>query len=301
VASEKLGAALFSIGANVFLIALKLTVAAYTGSLGILAEAAHSFFDLLASILAYVGIKKAEEPPDETHHYGHEKFENVSSLLQTALIAITSLVIIYEAYNKLTSGIHAINEGAIGMAAMLIAIAIDYAVSRKLHATADQHGSPALEADAYHFTTDILSTLAVIAGLAFAAFGYPIADVVAAVVVALVMLQLSYKLGMKAILVIMDRSPDLETMERVARIITSHPKVKGYHSLRGRMAGNMALIDVAIHLPSHMKLDDAHAIAEELEERIKAEVPFVKEVVVHVEPTSAHDEKEAIGKVFGQG
>jgi len=296
--SKKLSAAKFSIIANLFLIALKLSVALYTGSLGILAEFAHSFFDLIASLLAYAGIRKADEPPDETHHYGHEKFENVSSLLQTILIAVTSLVIIYEAYSKLASGIHVVNEGMVGLAAMLIAIAVDYAVSRKLHATADEQGSPALEADAYHFTTDILSTLAVIAGLAFAAAGYPIADVIAAVIVALVMLQLSIKLGMKAFLVIMDRSPNVETMERIVRIISSHPKVKGYHSLRGRVAGTAIFIDVSIHLAPHMSLKEAHAIAEEIEDEIRGSVPFVKEVVVHVEPTSAHDEEHGIQKVF---
>jgi len=297
--SKKLGAAKFSIAANVFLITLKMVVALYTGSLGILAEAAHSFFDLLASILAYAGIRKAEEPADESHHYGHEKFENISSFVQTVLIAVTSLVILYEAYNKLTGGTHEIVGGPIGIGAMLVALVVDYAISKYLHRTADESGSPALEADAYHFTTDILSTLAVIAGLLFAAFGFPVADIAAAVIVALVMLQLSAKLGWKAFLVMTDKSPDPELMERVVRIITSNPKVKGYHSLRGRLAGNLALIDVCIHLPPNLPLEEAHGIAEELEEQVKERVPFVKEVVIHVEPSTAHDERAALRRVFG--
>ena len=299
MASEKLHAAKFSIGANTLLIALKLGIAIYTGSLGVLAESAHSLFDLLASLFAYIGIQKADEPADETHHYGHEKFENLSSLLQTILIAITSLVILYEAYGKWMSGGHEVVAGWLGLLAMLIALAVDFAVAKYLHKTADESGSPALEADAYHFTTDIWSTLAVIAGLGFAAAGFPIADIVAAVLVALIMLQLSYKLGMKAFLVMTDKSPDAEMMERIAKIITSHPKVKGYHSLRGRVTGSMALIDVSIHLPPDISLEEAHGIATELEELVKEGVPFVKEIVIHVEPTTSHDEAVGIKKVFG--
>jgi len=288
--SVKLGAAKFSIAANLCLIILKFAVAMYTGSLGILAELAHSFFDLLASLLAYVGIMKADQPADATHHYGHEKFENVSSLLQTILIAITSLAILYEAYGKFASGTHEVVGGWLGIIAMLAALCVDYAISRYLHSIAETSGSPALEADAYHFTTDIWSTLAVIAGLTFASIGFPIADIAAGVGVALIMLWLSFKLGMKAFLVMTDKSPGPETMERVARIITSHPQVRGYHSLRGRITGNAILFDVSIHLRPHTKLDEAHRITEEIERQIRAGIPFVKSVVIHVEPTSAHDE-----------
>lgn len=100
---KKLRAASFSIGVNVFLILMKLVVAFVTGSLAILAELAHSFFDMLASMFAYLGIKKAGEPADETHHYGHEKYENLSSLAQTVLIVITSMLVIYEAISRIIS------------------------------------------------------------------------------------------------------------------------------------------------------------------------------------------------------
>lgn len=297
--ADKLSAAKVSIFANLALIVLKLSVAAYTGSLGILAEFAHSFFDFLASLLAYVGIRKAEAPADETHHYGHEKFENISSLLQTILIAVTSLAILWEASKKLSAGAHEVTAGWLGLAAMLIALGADYAVSRYLHRIAEKSGSPALEADAYHFTTDIWSTLAVIAGLLFASLGFHIADIIAGVVVAFVMLYLSFKLGKKSFLVMTDKAPDPEAMERVVQILSSNPRIRGYHSLRGRVAGSMLFFDVSVHLPPRTPLEEAHSIAAEIEEKIKEKVPFTREVVVHIEPTSAHDEEEAIEKVFG--
>lgn len=161
VGSKKLRAASFSIIVNAFLISMKAVVALITGSLAILAELAHSFFDIIASIFAYVGIKKAIEPADGSHLYGHEKFENLSSFAQTILIVVTSVLIVYEAINRIIVP-KKLEATEIGLVVMLVIIGIDYFLSRYLHKSSKQYGSSALEADAYHFTTDLWGALAVI-------------------------------------------------------------------------------------------------------------------------------------------
>jgi len=273
----------------VFLLAVKLAAGIITGSLGIIAEFIHSFFDLLASVLAYLGIMKAAQPADKTHHYGHDRFENISSLLQSLLITLTSFIIIYEAYRKMTGGVHVIKESALGISVMGITLVLDIYIARYLHKKSDETGSPALEADAYHFTTDILSTIAVMVGLAAASFGYPIADVLSAIFVALIMLYISMRLGKDAVFVMLDRAPDGEIIGQVSGIISKYPKVSGYHSLRARTAGNKAFIDVCVHLDESLSLEAAHKIAHELEKKIIAECHDVKEVVIHLEPKSSHD------------
>lgn len=296
--SEKLGAAKWSILVNIGLTAMKLIVGIYTGSLGILAELVHSVFDLIASGLAYLGIKKAEEPPDMTHAYGHERFENVSGLMQSLLITATSLLIIYEAYRKLTGAEHVVKESLIGIAAMLVAIVVDIAVSRYLHKKSRDTGSPALEADAYHFTSDIISTVAVIIGLAAAGMGYPIADVLSAVIVALIMLFLSLQLGKKAISVMLDRAPDDGSIERIATILSNYPDILGYHALRARVAGNKIFVDVSVHLKPDLSLEEAHQIAEDLEMNILEKCPNVKDVVIHIEPETSHDSGSLMRRLF---
>lgn len=286
---ERLGAAKWSVIVNIFVIMLKLGVAVYTGSLGILAEFVHTFFDLSASVLAYLGIKKATEPADETHHYGHERFENISSLAQAVLIAITSLFILYEAYNRLAGAEHVVKESVIGIAVMGLTLAIDIKIAHFLHKKSARTGSPALEADAYHFSTDVLSTLAVIIGLGATAIGYPIADVLSAVVVSLIMLYVSFELAKKAVLVMLDKAPNNQAIERIALVISRYPGITGYHSLRARMAGNRVFVDVSIHLKSKISLEAAHEIAENLESRIIEECPYVKEVITHIEPEGPHD------------
>jgi len=148
--------------------------------------------------------------------------------------------------------------------------------------------------DAYHFTTDIFSTGAVILGLAATALGYSIADIIGAVVVAFVMLFMSFKLGKKAIFVMLDRAPDVATVERIARVISAYPGVKGYHALRARLAGHWIYVDVSVHLKKDISLEQAHAIAEDLEQLIIKQCPEVKEVVIHNEPEGMHDESTAL-------
>lgn len=182
-----------------------------------------------------------------------------------------------------------VKESALGIAVMGITLVLDIIIARYLHKKSDETGSPALEADAYHFTTDILSTIAVMVGLAAASFGYPIADVMSAIFVALIMLYISMRLGKDAVFVMLDCAPDGKLIEKVSGIILKYPKVDGYHSLRARTAGNKAFVDVCVHLDESLSLDAAHKIANELEKKILAECPNVKEIVIHIEPKISHD------------
>lgn len=296
---EKLGAAKWSVYLNITLGSLKLLVGLYTGSLGILAEFIHTFFDFIASVFAYLGIKKAGEPADKTHHYGHERFENISSLLQALLIAATSIFILYEAYGRLISGNHTVNESSVGIIVMAMTLVADVKIARFLHRKSNETGSPALEADAYHFTTDIMSTLAVIVGLAATVMGFPIADILSAVFVAFVMLYISINLSKKSALIMLDEAPDNKTLEGIALLISKHPGIRGYHSLRARTSGHRIFIDVSIHLINEISLAQAHDIAEDIEARIIEEYPEVKEVVTHIEPETNHDTRTAMKRIFG--
>jgi cation diffusion facilitator family transporter len=288
MSGEKLHAASKSVYLNVALMAVKLVTGVVTGSLGILAEFMHSFFDLVASLLAYLGIKKASQPADPHHQYGHERFENISSLLQSGLIALTSLFIMYEAYRRITGGGHEVKESFIGLAVMAGTLVADVMIARYLHEKSNKTGSPALEADAYHFSTDIWSTVAVIAGLAVTAAGYPVFDIMAAVLVAGVMMRLSIKLGIKAVMVMMDHMPDEKLVKDIEDVIASYPGVRKFHSLRAREAGSSILVDVSVHLDDKLSLRKAHMEAEGLERAIKKKLPTVKDVLIHIEPASRH-------------
>ncbi len=280
---SKLGAASVSIAVNVGLLISKLIVAFITGSISLYAECAHSLFDLVASALAYLGIRKAEEPSDQTHHFGHEKFENLSSALQALLIAGTSFVVIYEAYKKLAEPA-VVNEPLLGIALMLVSIPVTFLTSRYLGKIARMEGSSALEADSAHFTTDVLSSISVLAGLALVKLGYGFGDPLAAIAVALIMLYISIELLYRSFMVFMDFSPDRETMARIKGVLVAEKRITRFHKLRARIAGSRILVDVHIHLPHGTPIETAHGISHEIETKIIREMPAVKEVNIHIEP-----------------
>jgi cation diffusion facilitator family transporter len=288
--SRKLRAASFSIGVNTFLIAMKSIVAFMTGSLAILAELAHSLFDLIASFFAYAGIKKAEEPADSSHHYGHEKFENLSSFAQTILIVITSILIISESVVRIFSP-KQIEATELGLLVMVATIGIDYFVSRYLHRTSREYGSSALEADAYHFTTDLWGAIAVIIGLGFVIIGFPVFDALAAIAVAILMLWISYKLGKKSLAALMDISPSGSLIQRMENAISSVQGVRHFHKLKARQAGNRMLVELHVLVSPRVSVRKGHYIGHAVKRRLLKEFPEIKEVTVHVEPDLPEKEK----------
>ncbi len=281
--AKKLGAALTSVAVNVLLLISKLAAAFLTNSISLYAESAHSFFDLLSSLFAYFGIKKAQEPSDRTHHFGHDKFENLSSLLQTLLLAGTASVILFESYQKFLDPTP-IKSSEIGLGLMILTIPITYFTSKYLDKVAHDEGSSALEADSTHFVTDSLSSIAVLIGLFFMHFGFPIADPIAAAFVGLIMLYLSIDLGVHSFKVFMDFSPDEKTLSKIEKVLASEKRITRFHKLRARLAGKSILVDVHIHVPHQMDIITAHQISHEIENKIIEKVPTVKEVSIHIEP-----------------
>ncbi|MFN2227301.1 MAG: cation diffusion facilitator family transporter, partial [Anaerolineae bacterium] len=162
---EKRAAALSSVVAAIFLTALKLVVGLMTGSLGILAEAAHSGLDLVAALVTFFAVRIADRPPDEHYRYGYGKVENLSALIETLLLLITCVWIIYEAIQRLFFKPVAIEASLWAFGVMAVSIVVDISRSRILYRAARKHNSQALEADALHFSTDIWSSSVVIGGL----------------------------------------------------------------------------------------------------------------------------------------
>jgi cation diffusion facilitator family transporter len=281
---KKLGAAKLSMAVNICLLASKIAAAFVTNSIALYAESAHSLFDLVASLFAYLGVKKAEEPSDKTHHYGHDKFETLSSFLQALLITGTAFVIMFEAWQKLSSP-SGVGMSEVGIALMLISIPIAYYTSKKLSGVAkEEGGSQALEADSAHFSTDIISSVAVLAGLILVKLGFPFGDPLSAALVALVMLYISISLLKDSFIVFMDFSPDQPTMNLIEGVLITESRITRFHKLRARYAGSRILVDVHIHMPHETGIKLAHSIAHDLKKKIIKAVPEVKEVNIHVEP-----------------
>ena len=286
-ASRKIKAALASVAVNLFLILVKGTVGFLVGSIGLIAEAVHSLTDLTASILAVWGIRYAEQPPDAGHAFGHARFENLSSLLQMLIIGLASGILIYESILRMINGF-TIDVQWWAFAVMGGSVVIDLTTSRYLEkAAGESGGSAALEADSFHFMSDMWGAIAVIVGLIFARFGFPIADPIAAIVVALVIGGTAFRSGIRTTGILMDKAPPQELLDRITNVASACPQVQDVRELRARVAGNRVLLDMAVGLDPTLSIQEAHAIAHHVSTEIQRQVPAVMDAVVHAEPVGA--------------
>ena len=292
---EKHQVALLSVMAAIFLTTIKMVVGVMTGSLGILSEALHSGLDLIAAVITYVSVRISDKPADKHHQYGHGKVENVSALIETILLLITCAWIVYEAVRRLATGDTHIEVSVWAYIVVITSIVVDFSRSRALARTAKKYNSQALEADALHFSTDIWSSTVVLLGLVCAQFGFHFADSVAAMLVAFIVILVSYRLGKKALDVLLDCAPE-ETVRQVESMLTEFPEVKRFHSLKVRTAGADTFIKVNIHLDPDLSLHQVHEICDRIEKSIASRIPR-SETYLHAEPQEkshiqAEDEAE---------
>jgi cation diffusion facilitator family transporter len=274
--------ALTSVIAAVFLTSFKLVVGLLTGSLGILSEALHSALDLIAAVITLFAVRIADLPADNEHNYGHGKIENLSALIETFLLLVTCFWIIYESIHRLINK-HPIEVNAFSFIVIITSIIIDFSRSRALYKVARKYNSQALEADALHFSTDIWSSVVVLIGLiAYSLFNYVYADSIAALIVALIVLNVSYRLGRRAFDVLIDRAPT-KIVDQINQVIDKIPGVIKYHDLRVREGGSYKFVELNIHVNKGLSIEVAHSISENVEDEITKKIPHCK-VTVHIEP-----------------
>jgi cation diffusion facilitator family transporter len=299
VSRQKVRVAKISAMAALCLVVAKAIIGWQTGSLGILSEAAHSTLDLIATLITLFAVRVADRPADLDHHYGHGKVENLSALVEVALLLATCLWIIYEAIERLVGKPVEIEPSWVAFAVMIGSILVDVSRSRALAKTAKATGSQALEADALHFRVDVWSSCTVLGGLAAVwvgrRWGIPLlfmADAVAAILVAAIVLTVGGRLARRAADALLDRAP-LDLVDRIRAAVKSVPDVRGPVSLRARRVGPRLFVDAAVSIGRGASLESAHAVMDRVEERIRDVAPDAS-VVIHAEPLRT--ESESLGE-----
>src|SRR6266481_9978594 len=285
---EKKRAALLSVGSALLLVSLKAFLVIRTGSLGVLSEALHSGLDLIAAIITFLSIRVSDQPADERHPYGHGKFENFSAFVETALLVVTALYIIYEAFDRLFFHSVHIQPSVTAILVLLVALSIDITRARKLSQVAAKYSSEALEADALHFSTDVWSTIVVIAGICLVWAGEKwnvpwlvYADALAGLAVAAVILWVGSRLGKRTLDALLDAAP-AGLLEQITRAIGIMDGVLSVERVRLRRAGNRYFVDATVSVPRTASLEQVHAWSDAIEQRVSEIVPA--DVVVHAEP-----------------
>jgi cation diffusion facilitator family transporter len=275
--------ALVSVAAACVLIALKLGTGLATGSLGLVSEAVHSGTDLVAALLTLFAVGVAVRPADRGHPYGHGKAEHLAALTEAAILVLLSLFIAYKALGHLVGSAESEVE-ATWYALFVIGIVIMVDASRMVVSlrAARTHGSPALQANALHFGSDLVGSMAVLVGLLFARAGHPEGDSAAALFVAGLVLVAAARLMRRNVDVLMDRVP-AEAESAARRAIEELRPAVQLRRLRMRQAAGRHFADVVIGVSPDAAVGQGHAAADAVEEAVQQALPE-SDVVVHVEP-----------------
>ena len=282
---QKSRAPAISIASNATLIVLKIAAGAATGSIAILTEAVHSSIDLLASVVAFFSVRKAEEPPDPSHPYGHEKVENLTAALEGVLILVGAAVIIYESVHRLITP-SGVDKLGVGIAVIGFSAVANLAVSTYLYRQARVTGSPALEGDAAHLRTDAYTSMGVLVGLVLVKVtGAERFDPITALVIAVAIVWSGVRLVNRSSRVLVDEALPAEELAAVRATIEAYdaPEVSGFHKLRARQAGSRRHIDLHVQFRSGTSLERAHYVSHEPQDAISSRLRDA-DVLIHLEP-----------------
>src|SRR6202163_3173812 len=291
---EKKRAALLSVGSAVVLLSLKTFLVARTGSLGVLSEALHSGLDFLAAVITYFSVRMSDQPADEGHPYGHAKFENFSAFVETGLLLITAVFIIYEGIDRLFFHHVHIQPSVTAVLILLVALSIDITRAKALGHVARKYHSEAIEADALHFSTDVWSTIVVIVGIGLVWAGETwnlswlvYADSIAGLAVAGVILWVGSRLVRRNLDALVGAAPE-GLRQEIACAVARMEGVLDVDRVRVRRAGNRHFVDATVSVARTTSLEQVHELSDAIEKRIGEIVP--SDVMVHAEPRAPQGE-----------
>jgi cation diffusion facilitator family transporter len=278
-----------SIYSNTFLLLIKIGAGIMMGSISVLSEALHTGIDLLAALIANYSVRKAGKPADEIHRFGHGKFENVSCFVESILIFVAAIIILYKAgENFLKPEKIELDFVGAGIIIMGISTVVNFYVSRKIMKVAKRAESIALEADAYHLTTDVYTSVGVFIGLILILITKnPVFDPIVAIIVALIIMKASYDLTKRSVSGIMDVKLSDTEEDLIKSIIDEHYSDHAeFHNLRSRMSGAERFVDLHLVVPKNQPVVEAHDFCDHLEKDIKEKIPNLS-ILIHIEPCEA--------------
>jgi cation diffusion facilitator family transporter len=275
---------------NTLLIALKLAAGLITGSIAIITEAVHSSIDLLAAIIAFYSVRKAEQPADADHPYGHQKVENMSAAIEGMLILVGAGIIVFEASRRLVEGSE-VDSLPVGIGVIAFSCVANLVVSGYLARQAQATESPALEGDAAHLRTDAATSAGVLVALVLVELtGAEWLDPAVALLVAVAIVWAGVRIITRSSRVLVDEALPPEELDAIEAAISEHgsAEVIGFHKLRARRAGSRRYVDLHVQFRSGTSLERAHELAHQLQGAIRERVRGA-DVLIHLEPEEAAD------------
>lgn len=278
-------AALLSVASNSVLLVAKLVVGLITGSVAVLSDAANSAGDLVASGIAFAGVRAAARPADHDHPYGHEKTENLAALIEGVLVLLAGAVVAVEAGRRLIDGSAGLVSVDLAVAVMVFSALVNLAVSARLRRVARRTGSPAIEADAAHLASDVWTSGGAAAGLVIvAATGWTRVDAAVGIAISLYVVGIGARIAWRAAQVLLDTALPVDEMQAIEGVLAGFTRDEdiSFHALRGRRAGSKRHVDLHMVVPPDTTVRNGHAMSGRVKTAVRDALPNT-EVLIHLE------------------
>ena len=269
---------------NIALSVFKLLAGLLAHSAAMVSDAVHSASDVFSGLVVMLGLRAASKDADREHPYGHERFECVAALILSLVLAVTAVLIGLNAFRRLSEPAQVQTPGLLALIAALVSIAVKEGLFQYTLRVAKRVNSPALRAGAWHHRSDALSSVGALAGIGGAMLGFPAADAAASLVICVFIGKAALDIFLEAIRGMVDRSAGSETEEAILQSVLAVPGVRGVDLLHTRSFGSRVYVEIEIRADGELRLFEAHAIAENVHERVEAAFPQVKHIMVHVNP-----------------
>ena len=271
---------------NILLTAFKLYAGIIGQSSAMISDAIHSLSDVFATIVAGIGAKISRKAPDDSHPYGHDRYESVAGLILGLILAATGIGIGKAGIEKIINGSSTgfAVPGILPLIAAVVSIVTKEAMFRYTMHHAKKMGSAAFEADAWHHRSDAISSVGSLLGIVAARMGFPIMDPVISLLICAFILKVAWDIGSEAVRGLLDTSCGTLIEGEIRRFIEERENVESLDLLHTRRFGSQAYVDVEISVDRTLSLLDAHAISEELHDDLEKNFPQIKHVMIHVNP-----------------
>ena len=270
---------------NLGVAVLKLGYGIWTHTLAVTADGYHSALDGCSNVVALVGITLARRPPDDDHHYGHQKYEILSAMGISFLLFVAAGQLLFEAIERLGEGPRAVHSWW-GYPILLVTLLVNWGVFRWERRVGNELASPILLPDAEHTRSDMFATVGAIVSVAAVGAGWQWVDVAVAGLIGIVIVRAAYGIIGGAIRVLTDRAP-IDASE-IEQVVDQFPDAIQAHKIRSRGTGDQIFIDLSLHVRPDLSVKEAHDLSHEVEDAIRERFPGVRDVVIHAEPEGEH-------------
>lgn len=274
---------LWTLALNFLLGSLKLAAGLWGRSSAMVADAAHSYSDCASTVAVIAGLKMASKSADDDHPYGHEKYELIFANILSILLGLTAVKIGYDALIVIAHGSYQV-PGLAPLLAAVFSVAVKEVMYRLTLRKAKKIGSVAMEADAWHHRSDALSSVGAFVGILGARLGLPVLDPVTGLLVSILVLKVAIDLYRKSVSGLVDSSTDAETVARIQQLLADIDGIEEVSGLKTRVFGASAYADVTIKVDGAMTVEEGHDIATLAHNKIEANLPKIKHIMVHIEP-----------------